>query len=148
MAELPDELIRAFGDDVLDAPDQAAYLLLTSDEDGAPRISMLSVGEILVRDARTLRVGLWPGTHTAANLGRGGTALFGAISPGSVTYVRLRPARLVAPTDLECFELTVTDVRADVHAGMPVTSGITFRADDPGSAATAWRDQRALLAAL
>jgi hypothetical protein len=147
MAELPDDLIRAFGDDVLDAPDQAAYLLLTGDEDGAPRISMLSVGEVLVLDPRTLRVALWPGTHTAANLGRGGTALFGAISPGSVTYVRLRPVRLTAPAHLECFELTVTDVRADVHEGMPVTSGITFRAEDP-SVATTWRDQRALLAAL
>jgi hypothetical protein len=108
------------------------------------------VGEVLVADPGTLRVALWQGTHTAANLGRGATALFGAVSPGSVTYVRLRPARLTAPADsgLECFELTVTDVRADLHAGMPVTSGIMFRADDPASVATAWRDQRALLAAL
>jgi hypothetical protein len=65
-----------------------------------------------------------------------------------VIYVRAKPHRLVAPetAGLECFELTVTEVRADVHAGMPVTSGITFRTDAPDRTATDWRRQRELLA--
>jgi hypothetical protein len=145
---LPDELIRALGDEALAEAEQPAFLLVTGDEDGAPRISMVSAGELLVRDERTLRVGLWRGTRSAANLARGGTALLGAVSPGSVIYVRARPEPLAVPeaAGLECFELTVTEVRADAHAGMPVTSGITFRTDAPEEAATDWRRQRRLLA--
>lgn len=145
---LPDELIRALDDTALADAEQPAFLLVTGDEDGAPRISMVSAGELLVRDERTLRVALWRGTRSAANLTRGGTVLFGAVSPGSVIYVRAKPERLVAreTTELECFELAVTEVRADVHVGMPVTSGITFRTDAPDQAATDWRRQRELLA--
>lgn len=145
---LPDELIRALGDATLAETEQPAFLLVTGDEDGAPRISMVSAGELLVRDERTLRVGLWRGTRSAANLARGGTALLGAVSPGSVIYVRARPDPLVVPepAELACFELTVTEVRADAHAGMPVTSGITFRTDAPEEAVADWRRQRRLLA--
>jgi hypothetical protein len=145
---LPAELVHALGDSALEPAEQPAFLLVTTDDDGAPRISMVSAGELLVRDDRTLRLALWPGTRTAANLGRGGTALLGAVSPGSVVYVRVRPSPLVVPAELECFELTTTEVRADAHAGMPVTSGITFRTDEPEHAAAvaSWRHQRDLLA--
>lgn len=146
---LPAELVHALGDSALEPTEQPAFLLVTTDDDGAPRISMVGAGELLVHDERTLRIALWPGTRTAANLGRGGTALLGAVSPGSVIYVRVRPARLVVSEDagLECFELTATDVRADVHAGMPVTSGVTFRTEESGHAAAvaSWRHQRELL---
>jgi flavin reductase (DIM6/NTAB) family NADH-FMN oxidoreductase RutF len=145
---LPAELVHALGDEALEPTEQPAFLLVTTDDDGGPRISMVSAGELLVHDERTLRIALWPGTRTAGNLGRGGTALVGAVSPGSVVYVRVRPSPLVVPAELECFELTTTEVRADVHAGMPVTSGITFRTDEPEHAAAvaSWRHQRALLA--
>jgi hypothetical protein len=146
--DLPAELVHALGDEALEPTEQPAFLLVTTDDDGAPRISMVGAGEMLVQDERTLRIALWPGTRTAANLGRGGTALLGAVSPGSVVYVRVRPAPLVVPSELECFELTATEVRADAHAGMPVTSGITFRTDEPEhtEAVASWRRQRNLLA--
>ncbi|MGH3374964.1 MAG: hypothetical protein ACRDP6_09505 [Actinoallomurus sp.] len=147
---LPDELVRALGDEALAAPEQPAFPLVTTDEDGAPRICMVSAGELLVRDERRLRVALWRGTRTARNLGRGGTALLWAVSPGSVIYVRAMPIRLTnpEPAGLECFELAVTSVTADVHAGMPVTGGITFRSDQPDHAGTVtgWQRQRKLLA--
>ncbi|GAA4614625.1 hypothetical protein GCM10023195_63910 [Actinoallomurus liliacearum] len=147
---LPDELVQALGDEALVAPDQPAFLLITTDPDGAPRICMLSVGELFVRDERTLRVALWRGTRTARNLGRGGTVLLGAVSPGSVIYVRATPRHLTLPepTGPDCFELTVTGVESDVHVGMPVTSGIMFRPDEPDRATTltAWRRQREILA--
>lgn len=146
---LPDELVRALDDTALADAEQPAFVLVTGDEDGAPRISMVSAGELLVRDERTLRVALWRGTRSAANLARGGIALIGAVSPGSVIYVRVRPDRLVVTeaAELECFQLTVTEVRADVHVGMPVASGITFRAEAHDQAVTDWRRQRRLLAA-
>jgi hypothetical protein len=147
---LPGELVHALDDKALDGPDQPAFLLVTTDDSGAPRICMVSAGELLVRDERTLRMALWRGTSTAHNLSRGGTALLGTVSPGSVIYVRAEPAPLAVPetANLECFELTVKSVEADVHAGMPVTTGITFRADQPdhSTAVAGWRRQRELLA--
>jgi hypothetical protein len=146
---LPAALVHLLRDEALELPDQPAFLLVTTDEDGTPRISMVGAGDLLVRDERTLRVALWAGTATSGNLTRGGTALFGAVSPGSTAYLRLRPAPLSAPGDLSCFELTVTGVREDAHPGMPVTTGITFRAERPPheEALATWRRQRALLAA-
>ncbi|GLY73839.1 hypothetical protein [Actinoallomurus iriomotensis] len=147
---LPDELVHALDDEALTDEDQTGFLLVTTDENGAPRICVVSAGELLICDERTLRVALWHGSRTAHNLGRSGTALLAAISPGSVIYVRAEPAPLAVPetANLECFELTVKSVEADVHAGMPVTSGITFRADQPdhATAVADWRRQRALLA--
>lgn len=147
--QIPEHLVRALDDDVLDDPDQAAFLLVSTDDDGAPRVAMVSAGELLVHGARTLRLALWPGTHTARNLLRGGAVLLGAVFPDSVTYVCAEPVRLAVPESagLACFELTVTEVRADVHVGMPVTSGITFRAEEPDHARAVedWRRQRALL---
>jgi hypothetical protein len=147
---LPAELVHALDEQRLSDPDQPAYLLVTTDPDGAPRISMLSAGELLARDQWTLRVALWPGSGTAANLGRGGTALVGMIAPGSVVYVRTQPAPLRVPQTarLACFELTATGVKADAHPGMPVTSGIAFRVPEPDrpAAVAAWRRQRDLLA--
>jgi hypothetical protein len=154
---LPGDLVRALDDEALQDPVQCAYLLVTTDDDGAPRISMVSAGELLACDERTLRVALWRGSRTAHNLGRGGSALLARVIPGSVIYVRAEPARLRAPgpadppaADLECFELTVTSVEADEHVGMPITSGITFQAGagrpDHAAAVGAWRHQRELLA--
>lgn len=146
---LPPELLRALDDERLDATDHSAYLLVTTDPGGEPRISMLSAGEVIACDEQSLRVALWQGTRTAANLARGGTALFGMVVPGRVVYVRTEPSRLLVPeaADLECFELTVTGVKSDMHAGMPVTSGITFRVEERDRAATvaAWQRQRELL---
>jgi hypothetical protein len=141
---LPGELVRALDDEAPAAPEQPAFLLVTTDEDGAPRIGMVGPGELLVRDERTLRVALWRGTRTARNLGRGGTALLGAVSPGAVIYVRVAPAPLTGTERLDCFELAVTSVEGDLHAGMPVVSGITFRVDVPDD----WRGQRDALAGM
>jgi hypothetical protein len=47
------------------------------------------------------------------------------------------------PLNLDCFELRVDSAESDDHAGMPVTSGITFAVerDDPAAVVEAWRRQ-------
>lgn len=140
---LPGEIVRLLDDEALAAPEQPAFVLVTTDDEGAPRICMVGPGDLLARDERTLRVALWPGTRTAHNLGRGRPALLSHVSPGTVIYIRVVPARLTGPETLACFELAVTDVEGDIHAGMPVTGGITFRVDTPED----WHGQRARLAA-
>ncbi|GAA4507621.1 hypothetical protein GCM10023191_066280 [Actinoallomurus oryzae] len=87
---LPDELVHALDDEALTDEDQTGFLLVTTDENGAPRICIVSAGELLLCDERTLRVALWHGTRTAHNLGRSGTALLAAISPRARN---LRPGR-------------------------------------------------------
>jgi hypothetical protein len=121
-------------------------MLLTADEDGTPRPCMLSAGEILAVDAKTLRFALWPRTQSAENLEAGRPAVFCYVAAGTVLYVRGRVRPL--PGDrLRNFELAVESVEADEHAGMPVTSGIEFAVlrTSPAELAAAWERQLAPL---
>lgn len=146
---LPPELVAELDGRDLERKIGPAYLLLTGDVDGLPRPCMLSAGEVLAVDERHLRFALWPGTNTAANLARGGRALFCHVAPGSVLYARgsIRPLRGQRDGGLECFELAIESVESDDHAGMPVTSGISFAVarGDPAAVAETWEKQLALL---
>lgn len=146
---LPDDLVAALDGSGLAAKVGPAYLLLTSDEDGTPRPCMLSAGELLAVDRRRLRLGLWRGSRTSANLARGGRALLCHVAPGTVLYVRGAVRSLDGGLDheLDCFELAVDTVESDEHVGMPVTSGITFtlQRGDPATLVAAWERQLALL---
>ena len=128
-----------------------AYLLVTSDEDGTPRPCMLSAGETLALDGKRLRFALWRGSRTAENLTRGGRALFCHVAPRTVVYVRgaVRALDGGPELNLDCFELAVESVESDDHAGMPVTTGITFAVerDDPAVVVAAWERQLAGLRA-
>jgi hypothetical protein len=145
---LPAEVLEALDGRDLERKIGPAYLLLTGDEDGLPRPCMLSAGEVLAVDERTLRLALWPGTRTAANLARGSRAVLCFIEPRTVLYVRgsVRPLD-DAGGELRSFELTVDSVESDGHAGMPVTSGIRFAVErgDPAAVAEAWDRQLAPL---
>lgn len=141
---LPAEILNAFDGEDLERKVGPAHMLLTVDEDGTPRPCMLSAGELLAVDERRLRIALWPRTRTAANLARGGRAVFCYVAERSVLYVRGPTSRLPADgSPLECFELVVESVESDEHAGMPVTSGITFAIErgDPARVVESWRRQ-------
>ena len=146
---IPEELLAELDGERLEDKVGPAYLLVTSDEDGTPRPCMLSAGEVLASDERTLRFALWPGGRTCANLARGGPALFCHVAPGTVLYVRGRTTTLAADPEvnLECFELAIDSVESDHHAGMPVTSGIAFAVErgTPEAVVDAWRRQLAAL---
>lgn len=148
---LPDDLVAALDGTDLLGKVGPAYLLVTTDEDGTPRPCMLSAGETLALDGRHLRFALWRGSRTCANLVRGGRALFCHVAPRTVVYVRGRTRALDASPELnlDCFELTVDAVESDDHAGMPVTTGITFAVerDDPAVVVAAWERQLAGLRA-
>lgn len=142
---LPEEVRRALDGQALEDKVGVAYLLVTADDDGTPRPCMLSAGELLAVDDRTLRVALWPGTRTSANLARGSPALLCYVAPGSVFYVRGRgrPLPETTSTRLARFEIGVESVESDVHEGMPVTSPIVFSVEgsDPAAVVEAWRGQ-------
>ncbi|HEX9121754.1 MAG TPA: hypothetical protein VF984_00105 [Actinomycetota bacterium] len=141
---LPPEILAAFDGSDLEGKIGPAYLLVSADPDGAPRPCMLSAGEILARDDRHLRVGLWPGTHTSENLARGAQIVFCFVAPGSVLYVRGPVRRLHATPEAQLarFEIEVGSVESDVHPGMPVTQTITFDVErDRTEVAESWRRQ-------
>jgi hypothetical protein len=148
---LPRELLAALDGTDLAGKIGPAYLLVTSDVDGTPRPCMLSAGETLAVDGRHLRVALWRGSRTGANLARGSRALFCHVAPSSVVYVRGAARALEADPSLglDCFELAVDSVETDEHAGMPVTTGITFAVEraDPATVVEAWEQQLAALRA-
>lgn len=144
---LPEDLVAFFAGTDLAAKIGPAYPLVTVDSSGAPRLSMLSAGELLATSDRTVRIGLWPGTTTGANLADGREALLCVVEPGSVRYVRGTAVRLAGPDGVDCFELTVRSVESDSHEGMPVTTGIAFDIVRPGrdEVLTAWERQLAAL---
>lgn len=148
-ATLPDDLAAALDGAGLRGKIGPAYLLVTSDEDGTPRPCMLSAGEVLAVDARRVRLALWSGSRTSANLARGGRALLCHVAPGAVIYVRgpVRALDAGPDLDLDCFELEVDSVESDEHAGMPVTTGITYavEGDDAAVVVESWEPRLAAL---
>jgi hypothetical protein len=143
---LPAEVLEALDGRDLAAKVGPAHLLLTGDEDGTPRPCMLSAGELLAADEKSLRFALWPGTQTVANLEQGRPAIFCYVAPGTVLYVRGR-VRPLPDAELRNFELIVESVESDGHAGMPVTTGISFAIErgDPADVVAAWERQLAPL---
>lgn len=147
---LPLEIQNALDGESLEGKVGPAYLLVTVDADGTPRPCMLSAGEILAVDDRRLRFALWSGSRTSQNLARGGRALFCFVAPRTVLYVRGAARSLAGAqqgASLDRFELEVESVEADDHAGMPVTSGISFAVErgEPVDVIEAWRRQLATL---
>ena len=105
---------------------------------------MLSVGEIVALDARTLRAALWATSTTSANLTQTGRGVLALVADGRGYYVRLnvvREADLEAGSDgtLARFRLTVHEVLEDVADYAELTSGITFRLQHPADVVARWQ---------
>jgi hypothetical protein len=142
---LPEDVVKAFDGHNIEAKIGLAYLLVTTDEDGTPRPCMLSAGEILVPDDRHLRVALWPGTNTAANLTRGGRVLFCYVARGVVVYAKGASHSIGPAPDskLARFEVAIDTVESDVHQGMPVKETVLFEIEgmDTSKVVESWRRQ-------
>ncbi len=126
--KLPRELIAALDGRDLERKYGATYVVMTGDPDGTPRPCMLSAGELLAVNDRTIRMALWPNGRTGANLRRGGRVVICFVAPELVFYVRGHPRELAPGHDpeIERFEVTVESVDSDAHEGLPVTHGIVF----------------------
>ncbi len=140
---LPEVCIAAFNGRDLEQKFGDTYVLLTTDPDGTPRPCMLSAGEVLGLDDRTIRLALWTGSHTVANLARGVRAVICFVAPRTVLYIKGIPHRLALRPEagLEYFEIRVERVDSDVHEGMPVIQGVRFtsEAEPTASVVKAWQ---------
>lgn len=142
---LPPEIQMEFDGKNLGSKTGLAFLVVTVDTDGSPRPCMLSAGEILAVDGRTLRLGVWPDSTTAANLRRGSRVVLCYVKPNTVLYVKGR-ALGTWDDQLLTAEIAVSEVAADEHPGFAITDGIRFRYQgSPEALVAAWSSQLAAL---
>jgi hypothetical protein len=127
-SELPKAVAEAFDGSDLERKIGTGHLLVTLDQDGTARPCMLSAGEVLAIDKNEMRLGVWRGTHTAANLASDRALIFCFVTAGNVLYIRGKSKALtpVESGSLAIFTLTVDSIESDFHAGMPVINGISF----------------------
>jgi hypothetical protein len=142
---LPAAVLSILATEARRQPQGQCIILVTVDSDGNARPCLLSVGEMLAVDDRTLRAVVWPGSMTTSNLDRGHPVLFVLAAPPDVFHVRATPTRLPdAPnSSLARFEFAVSSVDVDGHDGMPVTHPMWFaaREDLRDKVLAMWADQ-------
>lgn len=141
----PEQVLELFQHNLFEERFGRAYELVTVDEDGRPRVAMLSHGEILTVNDR-LRIGLWPGSQTSINLKEGRPFLLSVVAPGSVWYLMGKASSLPQNGNLARFELRIEEARSDRHVGFSVVGPITFKADDDmDQAISDWNRQHEML---
>lgn len=112
-----------------------AFLVVGVDEQGWPHCAMLSYGEAVALDARTLRLGLWDQSSTTRHLRRVGKATLCLADVGGVYYLKgevidLGPV-LAEPALLAKLEFRICQVLQDGDPNGEVASGISYRSDEP-----------------
>ena len=142
--DLSDALLRLLDGSDLAQREGLTFLLLTTDDEGWPQVAMLSVGELVAIDARTLRAALWLHSGTSKNLTRGSRATLVLIHNGNGYYVRISAERradldLGADGRLAHFILHVQDVQEDSADYARLTSGITFKLNEPEAVVPRWQ---------
>jgi hypothetical protein len=138
---------------LLAALDEAApgftLVLVSVGTGGWPHLALLSVGEVLALDDRTLRLALWPASTATGNLASEPRVTLAAVVDGVSLSVRLttRPAgTLELPTGaLAVFDATVAEARGDVAPYAVLESGIRFRLTEPAETLQRWAATRAAL---
>lgn len=129
------------------------FLLLTVDDEGWPRMAMLSVGEVLAAGPSTLRTALWLHSTATRNLTRDDRATLALVHAGAGYYLRCRARRgpdldLGQDGRLAYFELNIEDVLEDAVTYAELTSGMTFRLHEPEQVLPRWERTIAALRAV
>ena len=139
---LPAGVVALFDGADLDVGVGLTVELVTVDAEGWPGIALLSVGEVLALDASTVRLALWPGSRTTANLTRAGQGLLAFVHEGAAYSVRVetcRGADLTAPTTRAVFEGRIAAVRRDEVPYARLRTGIVFDLPDRAAVVERWR---------
>jgi len=148
--ELAGEVVELLNGDDLDARVGLTLELITVDDDGWPRVALLSAGEVLALDPSTVRLALWPASRTTANLERTGQGLVAFVHAGAAQRVGLRARRLAdlpgAPARA-AFEARVASARRDEVGYARLLGGITFDLPDGAEVVGRWRATVAALRA-
>lgn len=123
--------------------------ILTVGDDGWPRLSLLSVGEVLTTTGRDIRLALHAHSGTTAALTASGRAMLHLVCDATVYKIRVEVRRLdpdPAPgsggdVELAFFAGEVCRVDEDRVAYAELTTGITYRLDDAAAVVERWTRQ-------
>jgi hypothetical protein len=98
-----------------------AVLLVTTDDDGSPRVAVLSYAEVGAVDERHASITVREGTRTHHNLETGREATLWCVLDGAAYSLRG-----AVSGSADAFELTVKEVLRDFYPESPMMSGPTY----------------------
>ena len=147
---VPPALSAVLEDDDIAETEGFTLQLLTVRDDGWPHAALLSVGELVVVDDRRLRLAIWPGSTSAANLAaRPYATLAAVLAPTSyllrVSVEPLAPLETERGGRLAAFEATVEAAAADEAPYAVLESGIRFHLSAPDETLPRWAETRRAL---
>lgn len=148
--QLPKELQELFDGKNLDEKIGRAFLLSVVDQEGFPHYAMVSYGEALAMDARTLRLALWEGSTTTRQMRATGKASLCVAESSGVFYLKGTVGDLGAIPGMEPplakLEFRVRQALQDGDPNGEVISGIVYRSTEPRERTLArWQRQLAAL---
>src|SRR5258708_7689403 len=128
---MPEAVLRALDGHDLPGHVGLTFPLLTVDASGWPHVALLSAGEVLAVGESELRLALWPGSETTANLTRDGRGTLMVIAGAAAFYLELE-ARPAPPADrLALVTARVPPVPADQGAPPRLPPGLRFAPPPP-----------------
>ncbi len=141
---LPAALIPLLDGRDLAGREGLTLLLLTVGPEGWPYVAMLSVGEVLATTDREIRLALWRGSTSTANLTRTGRATLMVVHDGAGYYIRLTARRLgdlsIRQMPRAFFHAAIEEVLEDAVTYAVITAGLTFRLNEPEKVVPSWED--------
>jgi hypothetical protein len=141
---LDDGVLRFLDGTELDRKVGLAVQLVSAEENGSCHVALLSVGEVLARDDRTVALALYATTTTTANLRRQGRALLCLVLDGACVDVELtvRSSEQVEIRGKEhaLFLTDVAGVWRDEVGYARITSGITFELPRQAEVVERWQE--------
>lgn len=150
---LQDDVLGQLNGDDLGGTIGFTVLLLTTTPDGWPHQAMLSLGEIVIVDPATIRLGLWASSTATENLVSRRRAMLSFVANARSYSIRVR-ARLIENVVIEgagrraCFVASVETVGIDMAPYATLESGVRYRLSAPSETLALWQRTRETLANL
>ncbi|GLR10972.1 pyridoxamine 5-phosphate oxidase [Mixta theicola] len=151
IVELPEAVFSRLRGDIKPQAVNEAVRLSTVDADGWPHAAQLSLGEVFAVDRQTLRVALWPHSHTTENLRRDGRLSVAMAYDRGIIEMRGRAIQIAEnETDLNLavFEIDIGNIQLHRSDYADVATGVTFKLHEPEKVEARWQHQRHALSSL
>jgi hypothetical protein len=150
-AELPAEVLALLDGTGLREKLGTTVLLATTTDDGWPNLAMLSAGEVLATDARTVHLALHAASGTCVALRNSGIGLLSVVADGAAFRIRVRARHVPQPPvpgDDELFVGAVERVDEDRVPYARVTHGIGYELRDVKGTLERWAAKQSRLRSL
>jgi hypothetical protein len=145
-ARLPQAVAALFDGADLAAKVGHTISLIAVDDEGWPRLALLSVGEVVSATGKDLRLALYATSGTTAALTGSGRALLNVVLDGTSYRIRATVQRLSPDAGrLALFYGEITRVDEDRVGYAEIVSGITYRLADQAAVVKRWSEQVDLL---